>query len=38
MLSSSKLQSIIWTSRLVEAEEFYSNVLGLDLKDKSDGL
>ena len=37
MLSNSKLQSIIWTSRIVEAEEFYRNVLGLDLKDKSDG-
>lgn len=37
MLSNSKLQSIILTSRIVEAEEFYRNVLGLVLKDKSDG-
>jgi catechol 2,3-dioxygenase-like lactoylglutathione lyase family enzyme len=37
MFSNSNLQSIIWTSRINEAEEFYSNVLGLKLKDKSAG-
>ena len=37
MLSKSKLQSIIWTSRLAKAEVFYRDVLGLELKDKSDG-
>ena len=37
MLSHSKLQSIIWTSRIAEAEAFYRNVLGLDLRTKSDG-
>ncbi len=37
MFSKSKLQSIIWTSRIAEAEEFYRNVLGLVLKEKSDG-
>lgn len=36
MLSKSKLQSIIWTSHLSGAEVFYRDVLGLDLKDKSD--
>ena len=37
MLTSSKLQSIIWTSRLPEAEQFYSNLLGLTLKGRSHG-
>ena len=37
MLSNSKLQSIIWTSRLDEAERFYCNLLGLVMKHKSDG-
>lgn len=37
MLSKSKLQSIVWTSRLPEAEVFYRDVLGLDLRDRSDG-
>jgi len=37
MLASSKLQTIIWTSRIDEAEQFYSGVLGLPLKGKSDG-
>jgi catechol 2,3-dioxygenase-like lactoylglutathione lyase family enzyme len=37
MLSESKLQSIVWTSRLPEAEVFYRDVLGLDLKGRSDG-
>lgn len=37
MLSNSKLQSIVWTSNLSKAEVFYRDVLGLELKDKSDG-
>jgi len=37
MLSNSKLQSIIWTSRIAEAEVFYRDVLGLSLRGKSDG-
>jgi catechol 2,3-dioxygenase-like lactoylglutathione lyase family enzyme len=37
MFSNSKLQSIIWTSRMAEAETFYREVLGLHLKEKSDG-
>lgn len=37
MLSNSKLQSIIWTSRIDEAEMFYRDVLGLSLRTKSDG-
>jgi catechol 2,3-dioxygenase-like lactoylglutathione lyase family enzyme len=37
MLASSTLQAIIWTSRIDEAEEFYSGVLGLPLKGKSHG-
>ncbi len=37
MLSQSKLQSIILTSRLAKAEVFYRDVLGLELKGKSDG-
>jgi catechol 2,3-dioxygenase-like lactoylglutathione lyase family enzyme len=37
MLASSKLQTIVWTSRLLEAEEFYSHRLGLTLKGRSDG-
>lgn len=37
MLSQSKLQSIILTSHLATAETFYRDVLGLELKDKSDG-
>jgi catechol 2,3-dioxygenase-like lactoylglutathione lyase family enzyme len=37
MLTSSKLQSIIWTSRIAEAEIFYRDVLGLTLRTKSDG-
>jgi catechol 2,3-dioxygenase-like lactoylglutathione lyase family enzyme len=37
MLASSKLQTIVLTSRLAEAERFYSDVLGLRLKGKSDG-
>ena len=37
MLTHSKLQSIIWTSRLAEAETFYRDVLGLTLRTKFDG-
>ena len=37
MLASSKLQTIVWTSRISEAEKFYSGVLGLPLKGKSHG-
>jgi catechol 2,3-dioxygenase-like lactoylglutathione lyase family enzyme len=37
MLRNSKLQSIIWTSRIAEAETFYRDVLGLTLRTRSDG-
>ena len=37
MLANSKLQSIIWTSRIAEAETFYRGTLGLTLRTKSDG-
>ena len=37
MLTHSKLQSIIWTSRIAEAETFYRDVLGLNLRARSDG-
>lgn len=37
MLTHSKLQSIIWTSRIAEAESFYRDVLGLTLRTRSDG-
>lgn len=37
MLTHSKLQSIIWTSRITEAESFYRDVLGLTLRTRSDG-
>src|ERR1700744_471096 len=37
MLASSRLQTMIWTSRVVDAELFYSGVLGLTLKGKSHG-
>lgn len=37
MLASSKLQTIICTSRLADAERFYSDVLGLSLKGRSHG-
>jgi catechol 2,3-dioxygenase-like lactoylglutathione lyase family enzyme len=37
MLTNAKLQSIIWTSRIAEAETFYRGVLGLTLRGKSDG-
>lgn len=37
MLTHSKLQSIIWTSRIAEAETFYREALGLALRTRSDG-
>ena len=37
MLSKSRLQTIVWTSRISEARQFYRDVLGLSLKDESDG-
>jgi catechol 2,3-dioxygenase-like lactoylglutathione lyase family enzyme len=37
MLASSRLQTIVWTSRIAEAEKFYRDVLGLPLKGKSQG-
>jgi catechol 2,3-dioxygenase-like lactoylglutathione lyase family enzyme len=37
MLASSRLQTIVWTSRISEAEKFYSGVLGLPLQGKSHG-
>jgi len=37
MLGNSRLQTIIWTSGIAEAERFYTDVLGLPLRGKSDG-
>jgi catechol 2,3-dioxygenase-like lactoylglutathione lyase family enzyme len=37
MLASAKLQTIILSSHLAEAEKFYGDVLGLPLKGKSHG-
>lgn len=37
MLSNSKLQTIILTSCLDKAEKFYTDVLGLSIKDRSEG-
>lgn len=37
MFSNSKLQTIILTSRLAEAEVFYRDTLGLNLKESSEG-
>lgn len=37
MLNTAKLQTIVWTSRIAEAEAFYRDVLGLTLRTKSDG-
>jgi len=37
MLADSRIQSIILTSRIAEAEKFYRDVLGLRLRTKSDG-
>lgn len=37
MLASSKLQTIVLSSRMADAEKFYGEVLGLKLKGKSHG-
>jgi len=37
MLASARLQTIICSSRLAEAEHFYSSILGLPLKGRSLG-
>lgn len=37
MLASSRLQTIVWTSRLDEAERFYGGVLGLTCTGRSHG-
>ena len=37
MLASSRLQTIVWTACISEAEKFYSGVLGLPLKARSHG-
>jgi len=37
MLADSQLQTLVWTSRIPEAEKFYTEVLGLPLKEKSHG-
>jgi catechol 2,3-dioxygenase-like lactoylglutathione lyase family enzyme len=37
MLADSQLQTLVWTSRIPQAEEFYSEVLGLPLKARSHG-
>ena len=36
MLANAKLQSIIWTSKIEEAEKFYVDILGLTLRTRSD--
>jgi catechol 2,3-dioxygenase-like lactoylglutathione lyase family enzyme len=37
MLGNSRLQTIILTAKLAEAERFYSDVLGLHLRERSNG-
>jgi catechol 2,3-dioxygenase-like lactoylglutathione lyase family enzyme len=37
MLHHSRLQTIVWTSRLAEAERFYTEVLKLPLRRRSNG-
>jgi catechol 2,3-dioxygenase-like lactoylglutathione lyase family enzyme len=37
MLATSKLITLIWTSRISEAERFYGDVLGLTLTGRSHG-
>lgn len=37
MLGQSRLQTIIWTSHIAAAERFYTGLLGLHLRGKSDG-
>jgi catechol 2,3-dioxygenase-like lactoylglutathione lyase family enzyme len=36
-LTDAKLQTLLCTSRITEAETFYRDVLGLTLTDRSDG-
>jgi catechol 2,3-dioxygenase-like lactoylglutathione lyase family enzyme len=36
MLGKSRLQTVIWTSRITEAEQFYTSLLGLGFRGKSD--
>lgn len=37
MLATARLQTLIWTSRKTEAEQFYGGVLGLPFKCESHG-
>lgn len=37
MLAQAELQTIIWTSKLAQAKQFYGGILGLPLKGESDG-
>lgn len=37
MLTNSRLQTLILTARIAEAETFYRDVLGLSLRKRSDG-
>lgn len=37
MLAKAKLQTIIWTSDIGKAEQFYSHILGLSFKGMSQG-
>jgi len=37
MLATSRLQTLVWTSKIVEATRFYSDVLGLPFKGTSHG-
>lgn len=37
MLASARLQTLVLTDRIADAERFYSDVLGLPLKGRSDG-
>lgn len=37
MLSHSRLQAIVWTSSIAQAEPFYTGVLGLQLRRHSNG-
>ena len=37
MLASATLQTLVWTSRMTKADEFYGGLLGLPLKGRSHG-
>jgi catechol 2,3-dioxygenase-like lactoylglutathione lyase family enzyme len=37
MLSTARLQTLVWTARRAQAERFYSEILGLRLKGESHG-